>query len=404
MVAVLPEHRQGGPVERASRMVGDGTVAVAYRVPMPIRKTPTRLSDGRELIYFDDTEPFAGGAATRELHDGRGLAPVAAASTMRYDVLTGEWVTLAAHRMNRTFLPADDECPLCPSRPGRPATEIPADDYDVAVFENRFPSLGSVALDVPELVDGEDLWPQRAADGRCEVVCFTSDHDRGFAQLTPVRVRTVLEALRDRTGELSALPPVAQVFCFENRGEEIGVTLSHPHGQIYAYPTLPPRTAALLRQAERHRARTGRSLLRDVLDAERRAGTRVVVAGEHWTAYVPAAARWPVELHVAPHRDVADLTELDDAELDELSHLYLDVLGRLDRFFDGVEKLPYIAGWHQAPVGAGRDLGRLHLQVFSLMRSPHRMKFLAGSESGMGAWISDTTPERIAARFREVAP
>ncbi|CBH49971.1 UTP-hexose-1-phosphate uridylyltransferase/UDP-glucose-hexose-1-phosphate uridylyltransferase [Prescottella equi 103S] len=385
-------------------MVGDGTVAVAYRVPMPIRKTRTRLSDGRELIYFDDTEPYASGVVTRELHDGRDLVPVEAASTMRFDVLTGEWVTLAAHRMNRTFLPATDECPLCPTRPGRPATEIPAGDYDVAVFENRFPSLGSAAEEVPGLVDGERLWPQRAADGRCEVVCFTGDHDRGFAQLPVSRVRTVLEALRDRTRELSALPSVAQVYCFENRGEEIGVTLSHPHGQIYAYPTLPPRTTALLRQAEEHRKRTGRSLLRDVLDAERRAGTRVVVEGEHWTAYVPAAARWPVELHVAPHRDVADLIELDDAELDELSHLYLDVLGRLDRFFDGVDRLPYIAGWHQAPIGAGRDLGRLHLQVFSLMRSPHRMKFLAGSESGMGAWISDTTPERIAARFREVAP
>ncbi|WP_237172943.1 galactose-1-phosphate uridylyltransferase [Prescottella equi] len=371
---------------------------------MPIRKTRTRLSDGRELIYFDDTEPYASGVVTRELHDGRDLVPVEAASTMRFDVLTGEWVTLAAHRMNRTFLPATDECPLCPTRPGRPATEIPAGDYDVAVFENRFPSLGSAAEEVPGLVDGERLWPQRAADGRCEVVCFTGDHDRGFAQLPVSRVRTVLEALRDRTRELSALPSVAQVYCFENRGEEIGVTLSHPHGQIYAYPTLPPRTTALLRRAEEHRKRTGRSLLRDVLDAERRAGTRVVVEGEHWTAYVPAAARWPVELHVAPHRDVADLTELDDAELDELSHLYLDVLGRLDRFFDGVDRLPYIAGWHQAPIGAGRDLGRLHLQVFSLMRSPHRMKFLAGSESGMGAWISDTTPERIAARFREVAP
>ncbi len=385
-------------------MVGDGTVAVAYRVPMPIRKTRTRLSDGRELIYFDDTEPYASGVVTRELHDGRDLVPAEAASTMRFDVLTGEWVTLAAHRMNRTFLPATDECPLCATRPGRPATEIPADDYDVAVFENRFPSLGSASEEVPGLVDGERLWSQRAADGRCEVVCFTGDHDRGFAQLPVSRVRTVLEALRDRTRELSALPSVAQVYCFENRGEEIGVTLSHPHGQIYAYPTLPPRTTALLRQAEEHRKRTGRSLLRDVLDAERRAGTRVVVEGEHWTAYVPAAARWPVELHVAPHRDVADLTELDDAELDELSHLYLDVLGRLDRFFDGVDRLPYIAGWHQAPIGAGRDLGRLHLQVFSLMRSPHRMKFLAGSESGMGAWISDTTPERIAARFREVVP
>ncbi|MFE3293721.1 galactose-1-phosphate uridylyltransferase [Rhodococcus sp. NPDC059234] len=371
---------------------------------MTIRRTATTLADGRELLYFDDTEPYLGGGATRELHDGRDLSAVAALSTMRYDVLSGEWVTLASHRNSRTFLPAAHECPLCPTRPGRAATEIPADDYDVAVFENRFPSL-ALQAPAPESsrVDGEELWPQRAAAGRCEVVCFTSEHDRSFAQLPVSRVRTVLAALVDRTRALSALPGIEQVYCFENRGEEIGVTLAHPHGQIYAYPMLPAHTEALLRQSARHRADTGRSLLRDVLDAERRAGTRIVATAEHWTAYVPAAARWPVEVHLAPHRDVADLAELTGAELDELATMYLDVLARLDRFFDGVDKLPYIAGWHQAPVGEGRELGRLYLQVFSLMRAPHRMKFLAGSESGMGAWISDTTPERIAARFREVA-
>lgn len=372
---------------------------------MTVRRTATTLADGRELLYFDDTEPYASGAATRQLRDTRELPATTVDSTMRYDVLTGEWVTLASHRMDRTFLPAADACPLCPTQPGRAATEIPADGYDVAVFENRFPSLATSAADpATECVDGETLWPHRAAAGRCEVVCFTSDHDRSFAQLPTSRVRTVLTALADRTRELSALPGIAQVYCFENRGAEIGVTLEHPHGQVYAYPALSPRAEAQLRQADRHFRRTGRSLLRDVLDAERRAGTRVVAETAHWTAYVPAAARWPVELHVAPHRDVADLTELTGPELDDLAPLYLDVLGRLDRFFDGVEKLPYIAGWHQAPTGDGRELGRLYLQVFSLMRSPHRMKFLAGSESGMGAWISDTTPERIAARFREVAP
>lgn len=369
---------------------------------MPIHRTTTTLADGRELIYFDDTEPYVGGGATRELRDGRDLDPVAATSTLRYDVLTGEWVTLASHRNTRTFLPAADACPLCPTRPGRPATEIPADDYDVAVFENRFPSFALAASGVPDHVDGDPLWPQRAATGRCEVVAFTSDHDTAFSALSISRVRTVLAALVDRTRALSAVPGIAQVYCFENRGEEIGVTLRHPHGQIYAYPELPARTDALLRQSRAHHARTGRVLLRDVLDAERRAGTRMVIETRHWSAYVPAAARWPVELHVAPHRDVADLTELSDAELDELAVVYRDVLGRLDRFFDGVDALPYIAGWQQAPVGAGRDLGRLHLQVFSLMRSPHRMKFLAGSESGMGAWISDATPEAVAERFRAV--
>jgi UDPglucose--hexose-1-phosphate uridylyltransferase len=280
---------------------------------------------------------------------------------------------------------------------------VPASDYDVVVFENRFPSLSTRVEGRPSLRDGEPLFAERPGTGRCEVVCFTADHGASFSSLTPQRVRTVVEAWADRTAELSALDGVRQVFCFENRGQEIGVTLHHPHGQIYAYPFVPPRTEALLRQAADHRRRTGGNLLRDVLDAERRAGTRVVLAGEHWTAYVPAAARWPVEVHLAPHRDVPDLTALDDAERDELSQVYLELLRRADRYFEGVTALPYISGWHQAPVGEGRDLARLHLQLFSLLRAPGKLKYLAGSESGMGAWVNDALPEQIAARLREVA-
>ena len=141
-----------------------------------------------------------------------------------------------------------------------------------------------------------------------------------------------------------------------------------------------------------------------MLAAERRAGTRIVLSGTHWTAYVPAAARWPVEVHLAPHRDVPDLAALDDGERDELAHVYLDLVRRADRYFEGVTALPYISGWHQAPVGEGRELGRLYLQLFSVLRAPGKLKYLAGSESGAGAWVNDAVPERIAARLREVAP
>jgi UDPglucose--hexose-1-phosphate uridylyltransferase len=365
-----------------------------------VRRTRTTLADGRELLYFDDSEPFVSGTATRELVDGRDLAPVTHASQMRRDPLTGEWVAMAAHRMTRTHLPPADLCPLCPAGTGREPGEVPAGDYDVVVFENRFPSFTG-APGAVEHVGGEPLWEQRSAAGRCEVVCFTSDHTSTFADLPETRVRTVIEAWCDRTAELSALPGVAQVFVFENRGEEIGVTLHHPHGQIYAYPFVAPRTEAMLRRAQEYRQATGGHLFRDVLDAERRAGDRVVIEAGHWTAYVPAAARWPVEVHLAPHRDVPDLAALGDGERDELAGVYLDLLRRLDRFFPGVDRLPYIAGWHQAPVGARRDLGRLHLQAFSVLRAPGKLKYLAGSESGMGAWVNDTTPESIAERLRE---
>jgi UDPglucose--hexose-1-phosphate uridylyltransferase len=252
------------------------------------------------------------------------------------------------------------------------------------------------------------VWAHAPALGRCEVVCFTSDHNATFADLDPDRVLTVIEAWADRTVALGRMPEVAQVFPFENRGKEIGVTLQHPHGQIYGYPLVTPRTATLLRRSAEHRERTGRLLLRDVLDAERADGSRVVLSGEHWTAYVPYAARWPVEVHLAPHRDVPDLPALNDEEREELAHVYLDLLRRLDRYYvdadGGPVRLPYIAGWHQAPAREGRDLARLHLQLTSVLRAPGKLKYLAGSESGMGAWVNDTTPERIAARLRAVAP
>lgn len=396
-----------------------------HRTAPVARRTATQLADGRDLIYFDDSEPYLSGDATRRLDDPRPLGGRFAETDgdaprgpeMRLDPLTGDWIPMASHRMNRTFLPAADACPLCPARPGAEYSdgEVPDTDYDVVVFENRFPALlqvPGVRLEDGWAVDGEDLWQARPAAGRCEVVCFSAHHTSSFADLEPRRVRTIIEAWADRTAELGALPGVAQVFPFENRGREIGVTLPHPHGQIYAFPFVPPRTAAMLRQAAAHRERTGGNLLRDVLEAERRAGTRMVLESEHWSAYVPAAARWPVEVHLAPHRDVPDLPELTDEERDDLAVTYLELLRRLDRFFvepegtDGTPgapiPLPYIAGWHQAVTGPGRDLGRLHLQVFSVLRAPGRLKYLAGVESGVAAWISDTTPERIAARLQEV--
>nr|WP_239082470.1 galactose-1-phosphate uridylyltransferase [Actinoplanes teichomyceticus] len=372
-----------------------------------MRRTSRRMADGREIIYYDDTEPYVSGAATRQAEDTRPLPPadqvLRGGAQVRYDPLTGEWIALASHRNDRTFMPPADQDPLAPTVPGGFPTEIAEAGYDVVVFENRFPAFSPRIGGAEGLVDGDPLWPVRPAGGRTEVVCFSSAAQGSFGSLTPHRARTVIEAWADRTAALGRQPGVEHVFVFENRGREIGVTLPHPHGQIYAFPFVPPKAARMLEMAARHRDRTGGNLFRDILDAERRAGTRIVAATEHWTAYVPAAARWPVEVHLAPHRDAADLTELTGPERDDLARIYLDVLGRLDRYFPGPEPLPYIAGVHQAPVRTGRDLFRLHLQVFSILRAPGKLKYLAGVESAMAAWISDTTPERVAARLREVA-
>jgi len=369
-----------------------------------VKRTAIRLADGRELFYYDDCDEPVRPPVDRSAVDRRVLPAPPAASQLRYDPLTDEWVAIAAHRQTRTHLPPADECPLCPSTEDR-LTEIPARDYDVVVFENRFPAFservtGELAGDPPPLTP---YTPVRPGVGRCEVVCFTADHDASFATLPARRVRTVLDALADRTAALSADPAVEQVFCFENRGMEIGVTLHHPHGQIYAYPFVTPRTRALLAAARRHAAATGgRNLYADVLAAERAAGVRVVAANEHWTAFVPAAARWPFEVHVAPHRAVPDLPALSDAERTAFAPVYLDVLRRLDALF-GVP-MPYVAAWHQAPVRRDRELAYLHLQVFSVRRAAGKLKYLAGSESAMGVFINDVPPEEAAALLRAATP
>lgn len=367
-------------------------------------RSRVNLADGRELFYFDDADhdPAAERPAVdREAPDRRELPPPPPPSELRFDPLTREWVAVAAHRQTRIFLPPSDECPLCPSTPER-SSEIPAGDYDVAVFGNRFPSFsgGLPADPATEPAAGPTPFtPVRPGAGRCEVVCFTADHKASFASLPARRVRTVIDALAERTATLSALPEVEQVFCFENRGVEIGVTLHHPHGQIYATPFVTPRTRAMLAAATRHAEQTGgRNLYADVLAAERAAGERIVAGNEHWTAYVPAAARWPFEVHLAPHRQLPDLPALSTAERDALAPIYLDVLRRFDGLFD--LPMPYIAAWHQAPTRTGRDLAYLHLQIFSIRRAADKLKYLAGSESAMGVFINDISPEQAAELLR----
>jgi UDPglucose--hexose-1-phosphate uridylyltransferase len=357
----------------------------------PVRKTTIQLSDGRELHYYGEVPQRP--ADYRDLRD---LRPVPVRSQARWDALLGEWVVVAGHRQDRTFQPAADQCPLCPSAPGR-STEIPAPAYDVVVFENRFPTLKSGQNDEVHL-DG--LLAARPAGGRCEVVCFSQDHDASFADLSQAQAATVLVAWIDRSTELARLPGVAQVYCFENRGGEVGVTLSHPHGQIYAYPFVTPRTSRMLARAASYRQQTGRNLFDDNLAAELAAPERIVRAGRHWVAFVPYAAHWPYEVHLYPRERVPDLAALSAPARAEFGGLYLDLLGRFDRLFDG--QAPYISAWHQAPVRPPSLDFALHLELFTIRRASGKLKYLAGSESGMGSFANDVTPEAAAERLRQL--
>ncbi|GAA1542555.1 UDPglucose--hexose-1-phosphate uridylyltransferase [Microbacterium ginsengiterrae] len=365
-------------------------------------KRATTLADGRDLIYYDDPGTTLG---PERSVDARTLGPRPDTASMRLDVLTGDWITVAANRQNRVMMPGADADPLAPQTPGNPS-EVPS-NYDVAVFENRSPAFGPALTEAtggapaasnrPRGLDDLDalgLGRTRTAVGRCEVVCFSPDHSGSFGTQSVTRARTVIEALADRTAALSQLPGIQQVFPFENRGEAIGVTLPHPHGQIYAYPYVTPRTARTLESIDR----TAPDLFQRILDHEQ-TSERVVLQGEHWTAFVPFAARWPLEVHLMPHRHVPDLAETTAAERDELAPLYLTLLRGVDAMYD--TPTPYIAAWHQAPVNIGRDTARLHLQLTSPRRGADKLKFLAGSEAAMWAWAAEVTPEQGAERLRE---
>lgn len=359
---------------------------------MPTTKREARLSDGRALIYFDDADSNLPAERKPDLRPAVARPEVA---EMRLDSLTGDWISVAAARHNRAFLPPAHLCPLCPTTETN-LSEIP-DVFDVAVFENKSPSFGPDLA----LVDDENyavipnlaIGSKRASIGRCEVVVFSSEHLGSLSSQSIPRVRTIIDAWADRTAELSKLPGVRQVFPFENRGEAIGVTLHHPHGQIYSYPYVTPRTLKLLEAIDAY----GPNLFADTLAFEQ-AGERVLIKGEHFTAYVPFAGRWPIEIHLLPHRHVQNLSQLSDQERDELASVYSRILKALDTVYD--TPTPYISAWHQAPLVTGGENVRLQLQITSPRRAADKLKYLAGSESAMGAFIADFPPEVTAEMLR----
>lgn len=352
----------------------------------------SKLADGRDLFYFDDADSALKAERKADL---RNLGDRPAVAEMRLDSLTGDWISVAASRNNRAFLPPADKCPLCPTTAGN-HSEIP-DNFDVAVFENKSPSFGPDLLDTdnPEytVIPNLALGSRRASVGRCEVVVFSPEHDGTLAAMPVSRIRTVIEAWAHRTEQLMELPGVRQVFPFENRGEAIGVTLHHPHGQIYAYPYVTPRTKKVLDSIKAY----GPNLFADTLAFEQKS-ERVLVQGEHFTAYVPFAGRWPIEIHLLPHRHVQNIAQLSNEERDELASIYSRLLIALDNIYE--TPTPYISAWHQAPLVKGGEGVRLQLQITSPRRAADKLKYLAGSESAMGAFIADFAPEVTAEMIR----
>ncbi len=308
----------------------------------------------------------------------------------------------AGHRQARTFLPPENHCPLCPTRPGHPPTEIAQPAFDVVVFENRFPSL--VADPPTPDVAPSPLYDVAPSRGANEMVVYSDDHHLEVSAMDLAKVVRIVEVWSDRYAALGGRDDVDYVLIFENRGEAMGVTLHHPHGQIYAYPEVPPRPLLELTTATTYRDEVGTCVFCDVVAHERADNERVVVANDDFVAFVPFAARYPYEIHVVAVRHTPSLLEVTQQERESLAALLKGVFGAYDGLFGF--PLPYVMAIHQAPTDDGRWLAvsHLHLEFMPPHRTATKLKLIAGSELGGGAFINATSPEATAARLRRAIP
>ncbi|MBD2628008.1 galactose-1-phosphate uridylyltransferase [Trichormus variabilis] len=322
--------------------------------------------------------------------------PVWANPHLRWHPLRGEWVAYASHRQGRTFLPPPEYNPLAPSRNPEFPTEIPVGKYDVAVFENRFPSMVGTAKNPPDCI--VETLP---ANGACEVVVFTQDARASLSSLTVEHLDLILQVWGDRTEILGANPQIQYVLPFENKGVEVGVTLHHPHGQIYAYPFVPPVPARMLEQQQRYYQEHKRGLLADLIEKEIADNQRIIYEDEDAIAFVPVCARYPYEVWVAPKQPVATFSDLNLEQRWGIAKALKTVTLKYDGLWN--RPFPYLMSWFQAPTdGLAHPEAHLHAQFYPPYRTSDRLKYLAGTELAAGMFANDALPEEKAKELQAV--
>jgi UDPglucose--hexose-1-phosphate uridylyltransferase len=369
--------------------------AVVHTAADPLTALPNIYSadftkpDGRALTLYG-LHPIEVTSAVPSPSD----EPVRATPEMRWHPLRGEWVMYAAHRLGRTFLPPPEYNPLAPTVDPAHPTELPQGRFDMAVFDNRFPSLSLSAPD-PAAVPGTDTRP---GTGKCEVVVFSQDASGTLGGLDASRIELLLAIWADRTTRLAATGTIRSVLAFENRGVEVGVTLHHPHGQLYAYDHIPPVQERMLQSALAYYDDLSQPWLKGFVQSERAAGLRVVMDGGEAISVVPPFARYTYETWVLPTEPASLLSELSPTQRAAFARVLKDALLRMDALF-GV-RMPYLLTLHQAPLGAAYPAFPLHIEIYPYLRAAGRLKYLAGTEQGAGEFANDALPERAAEGLR----
>lgn len=333
-------------------------------------------SDGRDLFLY--------GYAPHKLArvEGEDLQSVTGAE-LRFHPLRGDWSIYAAGRQNRTFKPSAAANPLAPSQSGKPLTEIPFSDFELAVFANRFPSLSADAQEPPE----SDL-KMHAARGACEVIVYSPDAEGSLGTLSQDRRRLLVEAWIDRYQAMFD-QGCAFVLPFENRGDEVGVTLHHPHGQIYGFPIIPAPQQTALDAFD-----AGYDLSQDV---ETWGARYHILEAGGLMSYAPRYARFPYEVWISAREPVSGPWAFDETQSDGFAHLLGDTVRRYDAFFG--RETPCMLSLHAAPYG--RD-GKFQFtaQFYPLLRAPDRVKYLASVEQATGVFTVDVMPRQAADALR----
>ncbi len=328
----------------------------------------------------------------------------------RWHPLRQEWVVLAAHRQDRPwsgeviehasdrlpeYLP---DCYLCPGNRRVSGAQNPL-YTGIFIFDNDHPSLAPHA---PEDLDPPPgIYRNRPARGVCRVVCYSPKHNLSPAQLTQREIENLIAAWREQYRELGARPEIQCVLIFENRGEVVGVSNPHPHGQIYATNFIFKVLETELRSCREHYEATGRLLFEDILEAEREDGRRILFENRTAIAFVPYFARYPYETIVAPKAARPSLLELTDAEAADLAEALRWLLIRYDNLWR--MPFPYVMPLHQAPTDGGDYRWyHLHIEFLPPLRKPNLLKYLAGAEIGGGNYMLDAAPEATARELRSL--
>ncbi len=311
---------------------------------------------------------------------------------LRYNPITGEWVIVSTATQSRPVRPSKVSCPICPGG----AEFLDVEDYDLVSFENRYPSL---RRDAPE-PDFKEKGPFRKerALGVCEVVVYTSDHESSLPEMPLKQIVKLVKMWKSRTRELYMEDFVRYVFIFENRGKEVGASLPHPHGQIYAFPFLPPRIERKISAMRKWQEERGRCPICEIVESEKE---RVVYENDTFMAVVPFYARFPYEVHVYPKRHVASLLELSQKEEEDFAKALKVVTMKYDALFQ--EEFPYMMMLFQAPLWSEYEhLFHFHVEFNPPKRSKDKLKWMASVETGTWAFINPVLPEDAAKALREI--